>query len=225
MKNLLAIETSSACCSVALITEHGKLFTRETVGERVHHEFLLPMINQVLEESGLKGSDLQGVLLSVGPGSFTGVRIGTSVAQGFAFAHGLQILPLSSLWVLAQVAVTQLKEKMISFPCRLAVAVDARMQAAYCHEYEVQKKGDAVVAIPLGVDQLLPVSDFLNQISPAAYLVGSAITAEAALKIETLPKAWAMPALLDLALERGIEWVEPEAAQPVYIDGANLYQT
>ncbi len=98
---ILAIDTSTDACSVALavndaITEDHRVLVRG------HHRELLPMIDALLGAAGVRPRTLTGVVLSAGPGSFTGLRIGASVAQGVALAANCRIAAVSSLHVLAQ---------------------------------------------------------------------------------------------------------------------------
>ena len=97
---LLAIETSSLACSVALQVDED-IQERHVVEAKAHTRILLPMINTLLGDAGLIVSDLDALVLGNGPGSFIGMRIGASVAQGLAFAAGLNIIPISSLAAVA----------------------------------------------------------------------------------------------------------------------------
>ena len=92
---LLAIETSSEACSVAL--QDGEVIREQhRIEPREHTRILLPMIRQLLDESGLVAKDLDAVVLGNGPGSFIGMRISASVAQGLCFGAGLPLVPVSS---------------------------------------------------------------------------------------------------------------------------------
>lgn len=226
MHSVLAIETSAACCSVAVSTLQGQVFSRVLEGEKVHHEALLPMIDAVLNESGLHGRDLAGVVVSVGPGSFTGVRIGVSVAQAFAFANDLTILPLSSLWIWAQTALAYLPVEQSN----ITVVVEARLHLAYCNQYDVKQVNDQRIALPRGQDHLCAVSDFLNQVKQPTWAAGSAIKAEIIEDFPLIqgingkPLASVMPMLLPITLEQGVTWLAPEEAQPVYLEDDHLFQ-
>ena len=110
--NVLAIETSTDACSVALVT--NDIVTEDhRVLVRGHHRELLPMIETLLGNSGVPPRTLTGVVLSAGPGSFTGLRIGASVAQGLAFAAECPIAPVSSLHVLAYGVVSPIDDSLV----------------------------------------------------------------------------------------------------------------
>lgn len=121
---LLALDTSSVACSVALAWEN-KVYARHEVQPREHTRLLMPMIRSVLAESATTLADLDAIVLGNGPGSFIGMRIAASVAQGLAHGSGLGIVPVSSL---AAVAAEVLAESPGSL---VAVTQDAHMSEVY----------------------------------------------------------------------------------------------
>lgn len=132
---LLAIETSSDACSVAL--QLGDEVDEEhSVGEREHTHILVPMIRRLLAGAGITAADLDAVVLGIGPGSFIGMRIGASVAQGICFAAGLGLVPVSSLAAVAAEAIDSCGAEDV------LVAQDARMQQVYIGRY--RRDGDGL---------------------------------------------------------------------------------
>lgn len=131
---LLAIETSSDACSVAL--QDGEVIREQhRVEPREHTRILLPMIRHLLDESGLTAKDLDAVVLGNGPGSFIGMRISASVAQGLCFGAGLPLVPVSSLAAIAaEVIESEAADK-------IAVAQDARMNEVYFATYLADAQG------------------------------------------------------------------------------------
>jgi len=103
---LLALDTATEACSVALVTEAGVIGRYAEVG-RGHAEEILGMVNAVLAEAGIPLGGIDSIAAGIGPGSFTGVRISVSVAQGLAFGAGLPVIPLTSLETLAWRALGQ----------------------------------------------------------------------------------------------------------------------
>ena len=105
MPALLAIETSTTACSVALrhFQPDGTWLDSHLQSElpRTHSATLLELIEQLLADAGLQRRDLCAVSIGNGPGSFTGLRIGLAVAQGIALGLDIPLLPISSLAVLA----------------------------------------------------------------------------------------------------------------------------
>ena len=121
---LLAIDTSSVACSVAL-QFHGQVIENHAEQAREHTRLLMPMLGKLLDEAGLKAEDLDGIVLGNGPGSFIGMRIAASVAQGLAHGAGLRIAPVSSLAaVAAEVLATTDADEVV-------VAQDAHMNEVY----------------------------------------------------------------------------------------------
>jgi tRNA threonylcarbamoyladenosine biosynthesis protein TsaB len=143
---LLAIETSGDLCSVALGIENAVLERRITE-PRGHNRLLLPAIDELLAESGYSLGRLDALVVGVGPGSFTGLRIGIGVAQGLAFGADLGVIPVSSLAALAQAGVRTgvVAEAGLALP-----ALDARMGQMYWGLY--RRRGALVDA--LGEDRL-----------------------------------------------------------------------
>jgi len=98
--NLLAIDTSTDACSVALQTG-DTVHDRHELCPRQHTGLLLPMITDVLAAGGIAVDGLDAVVLGNGPGSFIGLRIAASVAQGLCYGSGAALVPVSSLAAVA----------------------------------------------------------------------------------------------------------------------------
>ena len=97
----LALETATDRASVALGASSADSVVRELAGARRHAAELLPMIDAVLREAGARLSDVRGIVLSDGPGSFTGLRVGAAVAKALVQARGLPLWIAPSLMVRA----------------------------------------------------------------------------------------------------------------------------
>lgn len=128
---ILAIDTATEACSVALLVEEDCKEIFEII-PRQHTERVLPMVDELLKSADLSLSQLDAIAFNCGPGSFTGVRVGTSVTQGLAFSADLPVIPISSLAALAQLAYREEKqEKVLS-------AIDARMNEMYWACYQLE---------------------------------------------------------------------------------------
>lgn len=99
---ILAIDTSTKSGSVALTDDDNIIAERMLNREVTHSETLLPAINNIFEESGLASCDIDLFALTLGPGSFTGIRIGVSTIKGFAFALDKPVVGVSTLEALAR---------------------------------------------------------------------------------------------------------------------------
>lgn len=99
---MLLIDTSTNACTVAYhCSQSQSLFSRQVVQPQGHTKLILPLIDEVLAEAGVTKQAIDKVAFVEGPGSFTGLRIGVSVAQGIAYACNAQVLPISSYECLA----------------------------------------------------------------------------------------------------------------------------
>ena len=116
---LLAIETATESCSVALSVE-GQVFERSIVSPRAHADLLLPWVEELLSEGKLTLKELDAIAFSRGPGSFTSLRIGIGATQGLAWGADIPVVPVSSLQSAAQASVERGVTAAI-------VALDARM--------------------------------------------------------------------------------------------------
>jgi tRNA threonylcarbamoyladenosine biosynthesis protein TsaB len=94
---ILHIETATDVCSVAL-AENGKLTdVMETSEGRNHAKILTVLIGGLFERNGLAAKDLDAIAISMGPGSYTGLRIGASVAKGLSYGAGIPVIGISTL--------------------------------------------------------------------------------------------------------------------------------
>ncbi len=131
---LLAVDTSTEACSAALLIG-GEVRARYRLAPREHTQLILPMIDELMGEAGLKPRALDALAFGRGPGSFTGLRIAAGVVQGIAFAADLPVVPVSSL---AAVAQGVYREQGVR---RVLAAIDARIQEIYWGVYQVDDQG------------------------------------------------------------------------------------
>lgn len=142
--NLLALETATECCSVALSCD-GEIITRSEYAPRRHAELLLPMCEAVLAEAGISRRHLDAIAVGRGPGAFTGVRLAISAAQGMALALDVPVIPVSSLAALALDAPDD------GHP--ILAVIDARMGEIYAGLFE--RNSDGLVAA-IGAESVGP---------------------------------------------------------------------
>ena len=127
MTTILALETATETCSVALRIE-GRVYARFEHAQRMQTERLLPMVDDVLREAGVDLQQVELIALGAGPGAFTGLRVATAAAQGLAYALNVPVAPVSTLATLAMLPALS---DGIVFSC-----FDARMGQVYAALYE-----------------------------------------------------------------------------------------
>ncbi len=134
MALILHIETSTPVCSAALSRDGHLLKLIETNDPRSHASRLAPFIDELLKFSKLSISDLDAISVSLGPGSYTGLRIGVSTAKGLAYAATLPIIGISTLQALANRVIMENKAELkdlVTDNFLLCPMIDARRMEVY----------------------------------------------------------------------------------------------
>ena len=128
---ILHIETSTKICSVAL-SDGVKLLQIIELEEGMNHTAILaPSIDRLLKDGGLHPSDLAAISISSGPGSFTGLRVGSSTAKAMAYSLGVPIIDVPTLWSLAYAAFKRYPDADLVMPM-----IDARRMEVYTTVYK-----------------------------------------------------------------------------------------
>ena len=96
MAKIILIETSAADCTVALGVDGAAVAVAKADEPRSHASMTAPLVRQVLDEAGLKVADCDAVCLSKGPGSYTGLRVGSSTAKGLCFGASIPLLAITA---------------------------------------------------------------------------------------------------------------------------------
>jgi tRNA threonylcarbamoyladenosine biosynthesis protein TsaB len=137
MTKVLALDSATEACSVALIVdgEEASLFE---VSPQAHTKLLLPMVDKVLKEKGILLNDVDFLACGQGPGSFTGVRIGVSLAQGLAFGAEKKIVGVCNLEAMAYRAMVE-----NNFEYCVSV-IDARMGEVYLGIYKLVSENETI---------------------------------------------------------------------------------
>ena len=97
MERIILIETSTALCSVALAEDGVITAYKESSAPKAHASLTAVFIDEILKEKGLTMSDCKAVCVSMGPGSYTGLRVGVSTAKGLCFGSGLPLIAVGTL--------------------------------------------------------------------------------------------------------------------------------
>ena len=219
--NILAIETGTDACSCALLYA-AEIIALHAVEPRRHTELLLPMIDSVLEDSGVGLGSLDAIAFGRGPGSFTGLRIACAVAQGLAFGADRPLVAVSTLQTVAA------GMHRTTGARRVLVAFDARMGEVYWGGFE----WDGVTMAPVFDESVspphavpVPAGDGWAQAGPGwrAYradlegrLAGHLAHRPNMVDARRLPEAVDMLEPARLAIEADLV-VAPEDAAPVYL--------
>ncbi|MCR5206339.1 MAG: tRNA (adenosine(37)-N6)-threonylcarbamoyltransferase complex dimerization subunit type 1 TsaB [Lachnospiraceae bacterium] len=160
--NILAIDSSGLTASVALQTD-GKLTAEYTVNnKKTHSQTLLPMIEEIMRSEGLEPKDLDCIAVSAGPGSFTGLRIGSATAKGLGLALDIPVAEVSTLQALAY-------NLYGNEGCVICPIMDARRQEVYTGAYEfVRTDTDDKPAVyrlnTIIEEQAIPLKDMLSKL-------------------------------------------------------------
>jgi tRNA threonylcarbamoyladenosine biosynthesis protein TsaB len=215
MPIILAIETSSELASCALLSG-AAILSRESDGVRTHSQSVLPMVQDLLREAGVRLADVDAIAFGAGPGSFTGVRTACGVAQGLAFGAGLPVLPLLTLEAMAEAC------RARSGATEVLAVLDARMGEVYWAQYRYAGGAwQAVVAPcltnpelvePLAADGLAACGNGFAAYPDA--FAGKAFAAHADTAI--VPHARDLASLAVAALAAG-QGVPAAQAQPLYL--------
>lgn len=189
---LLAIDTALEACSAAVLdTQQGIVASESLAMARGQAEALMPLIARVMNEAGTEFADLDRIAVTIGPGSFTGLRVGLSAARGLALASRKPAVGLSTLAAFAAPHIAA----DASIP--VIAAIDARHGQVYLQAFG---PGGRSLVSPriIGIADAVRVGG-----DTAVRLVGSA----AALLADAWPAGQPAPIAVDSRQAPGIEWV------------------
>lgn len=244
--HILALETSSSLCGVALLSQeqgqvHVRTLEHDATGE--HAERLLPMVDDLLDQAGISPGQLAAIAFGQGPGGFTGLRVACGVAQGMGFALNIPVIPVVSLLAVA------VRDQLPGGASASVVVQDARMGEVYLAAYLPDadaalgwRELQAPVLLNAGhvghwLQQVLPAWRAAHGADLAIRLAGDALPAYPALSqlqvgqgstIEVgSPLRPDAPTIARLAL---ISWhtvggIAPEFAAPLYVRDKVAYTT
>ena len=168
MTTILAVDTSTEACSVAL--QIGNETIAKFADEpRSHSRLLMPMVQQVLAEAQIKVNQLDAIGVSIGPGSFTGLRIGFAAVQGMAYGADIPVTPVSTL----ELMVATFRRQKTPAVGEIMALLDARMSEFNLGRYQLNDNHQIVA---LQVDQLVSAEQALELIeatNPSA-IIGDA---------------------------------------------------
>lgn len=161
---ILAFDTTVAACSVALWRDGATLAHARSVMDQGQAEALMPMIEDVMRQSGLGYDALDRIAVTVGPGSFTGVRVGLAAARGLGLAAGKPVIGVMTTEALAH-AVPANERKHADG--RVLSAVDTKRGDIYAHLFDTH-------LLELGAPHVLTPAQLKDAISGHVVVVGDA---------------------------------------------------
>jgi tRNA threonylcarbamoyladenosine biosynthesis protein TsaB len=228
---LLAVETATQACSAALSID-GVITERFELTANEHTRLILPMIDSLMTNAGLKPQQLDVLAFGCGPGSFTGVRIATGVIQGIALGADLPVVPVSTLAAIAQdffdennvkVKDERLKAELSIFNVAFT-AIDARMGEIFWGVYRRDEQGFAEL---IGKESVTPATEVeFPDMTGVGIGSGWGVYRQELMTrlasrisyciIDKLPRAGAIARLGARGFERGLA-VAVERAMPVYL--------
>lgn len=214
MPIILAMDTSTNACSAALYVG-GVVEERFQYAPRLHGELILPMIDELLKNAGKTLEEVDAIAYGCGPGSFTGVRMAASLAQGLAIGSKKPLIAISSLLAMADACYQQL-----GFT-QLACAFDARMGEVYWGAYQfIDGKWTAALPESVSAPGLVPELPSSSWVGVGegwgAYAELSNVTGITRFYPRAFPRAGSIATLALDAFSRE-DFLSPEQALPTYL--------
>jgi tRNA threonylcarbamoyladenosine biosynthesis protein TsaB len=211
---VLGIDTATWTAAVGVVRDVTVLAETSEATRASHVASLPRLVEAAVAAAGVRLHDLEGIAVSIGPGSFTGLRIGLSLAKGMAFAGGLPLAAVPTLEALAAVADA-------APGATVWAALDARMREVYAAPFRADTGGP----VRLGADEALAPGDLAARLGPDAVVVGDAPDAYPVLRergARVLPFATHHPrggvvALLGARLLAAGRGANPGPLEPAYV--------
>lgn len=163
---LLSIDTSSDVCGVSVLEDTKLLCTLDTNTGKTHSENLIPMINEALEKTNLETGNLDLIVCDIGPGSFTGIRIGVATTRAFSDSLDIPCIGISSLEALAYKAIKENKD--IHYACSI---IDCNNDNCYFALYGMQDGNLETLVRPQAQsieDTLYVVNEYCQDMIPSS---------------------------------------------------------
>ncbi len=162
---ILVMDTSTERTVIALTTDSGDLYVSATETVRRHGRDLIPRIASLLKEAGLAARDLQGVAVGLGPGSYTGLRVGVTAAKTLAYVSGARLIAFNSLHAVGRNASAEVP--------RVSVLADAQRGEVYVADLFRPAPGSPLV--PSGETHVESLPAWLGRQDPGVLVLGPAL--------------------------------------------------
>lgn len=175
---ILSIDTSSSICSVAILEDTKIIKEMHNFSEKEHSETLMPMIDELFKTTNLSLDNIGLIACSVGPGSFTGIRIGIATVKAFADAKNIPVVGVNSLEAMAYLGVAQKGDgEFVSI-------LDARNDNVYFAIYKMKKGQFSIYKNPEAM-QISEAITYIDNLKLPIYFLGDVVNADLA-RIEQL---------------------------------------
>ncbi len=142
MAFILNIETATPLCSVAIASDGKDIVRRETLEEKSHASSLTVFISEMLQDKKIRIADLDAIAVGMGPGSYTGLRIGISTAKGLCYGSGIPLIAISTLAVMLQqvheTSMSLIREKVKDNNILFCPMIDARRMEVFTCLYNME---------------------------------------------------------------------------------------
>lgn len=208
----LLIDTTGQGCHIGL-SHQGICWTESDMQPQSHTKRILPMIESLLTQAKLSMQDVQGIVYTKGPGSFTGVRVGVSVVQGLAFALSIPTLGVSTLMALAWQGHSQTQQT------RVGAMIDARMAQIYWGVYDFAQGADIITADCISRVQTISEQPLPPLVAGDVQLLQNELVNTAAIAVS--PQATvdvkSLLSLVETGLQQGFLHWDDGMAMPLYL--------
>lgn len=215
---ILAFDTACGALSAALWADDAVRFAVFQRRRRGHAEALMPLLQRVLDAAGTTPAQLDAVAVTLGPGTFTGLRIGLAAARGFRVALGIPVIGLSTLEALAAGAARRWPDRPV------LAAIDARRDQVYVQYF---RRAGGAFAEAWSAPAAMPAAAAAAMLAPGSVLAGSgaalvaAHCAEAAAGIVAADMEPEAGDLARIAAARGPAWRGALPPAPIYLRPAD----
>ncbi len=205
-KPVLALETTGSLCSVAIYLSDKKNLSLSLNMEKAHSRKILTLVDSALTTFGITAGDLEGVCVSEGPGSFTGLRLGFAAAKGIAFGHTFGIMKVPTFQALA----FELSSNMPAGTKGLIVT-KAALEESYTYGFVADEDGFSEI-IPLGLteneklDQMIQTGGY-DKVYSNIHIPGKKTTEKSSPDALWIAKYAAKK--LKFAFDHEIDFIEP----------------
>jgi tRNA threonylcarbamoyladenosine biosynthesis protein TsaB len=184
---ILALDTALDACSVALLTAGGDVLARATrdIG-RGHAEVLMAVAGEVFEAAGTTPRNLSRIVVTIGPGSVTGIRVGLAAARAIGLAADVPVVGVTTLEAIADEALAQAPDPVMAAPALVVpvlvapvlVAIDARRGEVFAGLYEASPAG-----LPIPTERTAPAAMSHAQAAALAIAAGARVVGSGAMLV------------------------------------------